>query len=342
MLKIDLRSDTVTCPSREMRKAMAKAEVGDDVYAEDPSINELQKLGARLTGKKDALFVPSGSMGNLIALFLQAGRGKEVLTQKNSHIIHYELSSPATLAGVTCVPVEGERGILTPAALKPHLRDHGLYYMPRVGLIEVENSHNYEGGTCYTLEELKNLQEFARKQRLPIHMDGARLFNAALASNTPVKKLCATVDTVTFCLSKGLGAPVGSLLCGDTAFIDEARRVRKMLGGGMRQAGILAAAGIWALNNNVERLREDHDNAQALAKALSEAPWAAIDPSTVETNILYFTTPDHNAAAVVAALDRQGIRCGAAGPKRIRFVTSLAVTREQTEEACRIIGELKI
>ena len=342
MEKIDLRSDTVTCPGREMRKAMSRAEVGDDVYAEDPTVNELQKTAARITGKKDALFVPSGSMGNLIALFLQAGRGKEVLTQKNSHIIHYELSSAATVAGVTCVAVEGERGVLTPAALKPHLRDTGLYYMPRVGLIEVENSHNYEGGTCYTLEELKNLQDFARKQKIPVHMDGARLFNAALAADVPVRKLCATVDTLTFCLSKGLGAPVGSLLCCDSDFIAEARRVRKILGGGMRQVGILAAAGLWALNNNVERLQEDHAHARLLAKTLSEVEWAAIDPTTVETNILYFNTPDHDAAAVVAALDKQGLRCGAAGPKRIRMVTSLAVTKEQVTEACRIIRELKL
>ena len=340
-IKIDLRSDTITLPCREMRKAMARAEVGDDVYGEDPTINELQRKAAQVTGKKEALFVSSGSMGNLISLMILAGRGKEVLTHKNSHIIHYELSSCATIAGVTPIQVEGEKGILTPRNLEPHLRDENLYYMPRVGLIEIENSHNKEGGTCYSREQLADLQAFARKNRLPIHMDGARVFNAALASNTPVKKICSFVDSVTFCLSKGLGAPVGSLLCGDAPFIEEARRVRKILGGGMRQAGILAAAGIYALDNNIERLAEDHENARKLAKAVSETSWAHIDLDTVETNIIYFDTPGKKAKEVVDALEKKDILAGAAGPKQVRIVTSLAVTSEQIEKACRIIRELR-
>ena len=339
--RIDLRSDTITRPSREMRKAMARAEVGDDVYREDPTVNELEKKAAQISGKKDALFVSSGSMGNLIPLMILAGRGKEVLTHKNSHIIHYELSSCATIAGVTPIQVEGEKGILTPRNLEPCLRDESLYYMPRLGLIEIENSHNKEGGTCYSKEQLKDLQEFARKNRLPIHMDGARLFNAALASQVPVRKICSYVDTVTFCLSKGLGAPAGSMLCGDSEFINEARRVRKMLGGGMRQVGILAAAGIYALDNNIERLAEDHENARKMALAVSQTTWGHIDLDTVETNIIYFETPGKKAKDVVDALEKKGIIVGAMGPKKIRIVTSLAVTGEETEEACSIIRNLK-
>ncbi|MBI9101720.1 MAG: low specificity L-threonine aldolase [Spirochaetales bacterium] len=340
--RIDLRSDTITRPSREMRKAMARAEVGDDVYAEDPTVNELQKKAAQITGKKDALFVSSGSMGNLIPLMILAGRGKEVLTHKNSHIIHYELSSCAAIAGVTPIQVEGERGILTPKNLESHLRDESAYDMPRVGLIEIENSHNKEGGTCYTKDQLKDLQDFAKKNRIPIHMDGARLFNASLASNTPVKKICSYVDSLTFCLSKGLGAPAGSMLCGDTPFINEARRVRKMLGGGMRQVGILAAAGIYGLENNITRLIEDHENAKKLAMVISETSWGHIDLDTVETNIIYFDTPGRKAPEIVDALGKKGIIVGAMGPRQIRMVTSLAVRNEEIDEACKIIRELKL
>ncbi len=214
--------------------------------------------------------------------------------------------------------------------------------MPRVGLIEIENSHNKEGGTCYSKDNLKDLQEFARKNRLPVHMDGARLFNAALASDMSVKKISSYVDTLTFCLSKGLGAPAGSILCGDSAFIAEARRVRKMLGGGMRQAGILAAAGIYALDNHIQRLEEDHENAGKLAKAVSETSWAKIDLDTVETNILYFDTPARKASDYVEALEKKGVFTGASGPRQIRMVTSLAVSTEDVEETCRIIRALKL
>lgn len=336
----DLRSDTVTLPSAEMRKAMHKADVGDDVFGEDPSINALEDLACKLTGKKAALFVPSGSMANLIALYLLCGRGREVLTQKNSHIIHFELSSAAAVAGVLPIGIEAPRGILTPDLVEPHLRPE-TYYMPKTGMIEIENTHNYEGGTVYTLEELKSIHDFARKKNLPLHMDGARLFNAAVALNQPVKKLCGYSDSVCFCISKGLGAPVGSLLCGSTAFIEEARRVRKMLGGGMRQAGMLAAAGIYALQNNVERLQEDHDNARTLGKALEESSWAEIKSTEIETNILYFRTPFHKAETVTAALKKRGVLCGSIGPDRIRMVTSLAVTPRDIEEICQIIRSLK-
>jgi len=341
MKKYDLRSDTLTLPSKEMRKAMYTADVGDDVYAEDPTINKLQELAAKITGKKSALFVSSGSMGNLIPLYINAGKGGEILTHKNSHIIHYELSSLSALAGAMPVAVDGERGVLTPEELEKHLRPD-IYYMPRVKVIEIENSHNKEGGTCYKAAELKAVSDFARKNNLKIHIDGARIFNASQASGIPVKKICSYADTITFCLSKGLGAPVGSMLCGDEKFIAEARRVRKMLGGGMRQAGILAAAGIYALENNIQRLKIDHANAKRLAISLSEVPWAEIDPLAVETNILYFSTGKRKAEVVVNALAKKGVLSGALGSHSIRFVTHLGISEEDTEEICQIIKEVTI
>jgi threonine aldolase len=341
MKMYDLRSDTITRPSGEMRKAMHKAEVGDDVYGEDPTINLLEETAAKMTGKKAALFVPSGSMGNLIPLYVQCGRGNEVILHENSHIMHYELASAATIAGVMPRPVSGERGILTPEAIRPHLRPD-IYYMARTGLIEIENTHNKEGGSCWKEEELAAIHRFAKKRDIPVHLDGARVFNAAVHTGIPVKKICSYVDTVTFCLSKGLGAPVGSLLCGDSEFIDESRRVRKMLGGGMRQAGILAAAGLYALEHNIDRLREDHLNAKKLAAVLGSVSWAKVDPESVETNILFATIPDGNAPAVSAALKKKGILCSGDGNHRLRFVTSMEVSSQDIREACDIIAALKI
>ena len=336
----DLRSDTVTLPSREMRKAMYRAEVGDDVYGEDPAVNELQKLAARITGKRDAIFVPSGTMANLIALYINGGRGNEVLTHEKGHILHYEMNSAAALAGVQPVPVRGERGILTPTQLSKHLRPD-IYYMPKVTMVEIENTHNREGGSCYSLQDLKNIWDFARRNNLAVHMDGARLFNASAATGIPVRRICSFTDTVTFCLSKALGAPVGSVLCGGKEFIEQARRVRKMLGGGMRQAGILAAAGIWALENNIERLADDHRNARTIAKALAEAPWARIDLDRVETNIIIFDTVGHKADVIVGALGKRGVLCSAFGEFSIRMVTSLSVTGEDITEVCKALREIK-
>ena len=337
----DLRSDTVTRPSGEMRKVMHKAEVGDDVYGEDPTINLLQETAAKITGKKAALFLPSGSMGNLIPLFVQCGRGNEVVLHENSHIMHYELASAAALAGVMPVPVPGERGIIEAETILPRIRPE-IYYMARTGLIEIENTHNKEGGACWKEEELAAVARVGRKQGIPIHLDGARIFNASVHTGIPVKRICSYADTVTFCLSKGLGAPVGSLLCGSAEFIAEARRVRKMLGGGMRQAGILAAAGLYALEHNIDRLREDHLNARRLADTFSSVAWAQIDPETVETNILFVGTPAGNAQAIVAALAKRGVLCSNDGDYRIRFVTSLEVTSHDVHEVCSIIEELKV
>jgi threonine aldolase len=337
----DLKSDTVTKPSPAMRRAMAEAEVGDDVYAEDPTVNRLQEMAAEITGKEAALFVPSGSMGNLIPVYLNCGRGNELLIDSRGHIVQHELASAAAIAGCLPVQIPTEKGILSVADLESRIQPD-IYYCTRTRMIALENTHNGAGGTFYPLETLKDIGAFGRRRKLAVHLDGARLFNAAAASGIPVTTICTEAATVTFCLSKGLGAPVGAVLCGKKDFIAEARRVRKMLGGGMRQAGIIAAAGVYALQNNIERLSEDHENAKAIARALAATDWAAIDPDTVVTNILYFRTPGRDPQAVVSALEARGILSGPPGGDSIRLVTHLDVSRADTKEIVKIIGALKV
>ena len=337
----DLRSDTVTLPSPAMRKAMHDAEVGDDVYADDPTVNRLQQMGADITGTEAALFVSSGSMGNLIPVYLNCGRGNELLIDSRGHIVQHELASATAIAGAMPVAIPTQKGILDVSLLEGRIQPD-IYYCQRTRMVELENTHNAAGGTYYPLATLRDIAAFARRRRLTIHLDGARLFNASIASGASVKDISACADTVTFCLSKGLGCPVGAMLCGRKEFIAEARRVRKMLGGGMRQAGIIAAAGIYALQNNVQRLAEDHENARLLAEALARTSWASLDPKDVPTNIIYFDTPGRDAEAVVAALGNAGIRCGASGPNTIRFVTHLDVSREDAKQAAAILGKLAL
>ena len=338
----DLRSDTVTRPSPAMRKAMSEADVGDDVYGEDPTVNKLQEVSAALTGKEAALFVPSGSMGNLIPIYLNCGRGNEVLCDSRAHIVQHELGAATAIAGSLPIQIPTDKGILDVNQLESRVQPD-IYYCARTRMIAVENTHNGAGGTFYPLATLKKIGVFARRRKMTVHMDGARLFNAAVASGDSVKALCAEVDTVTFCISKGLGAPVGALLCGTKDFIAEARRVRKLLGGGMRQAGIVAAAGLYALSNNIERLAEDHENAKTLAHALSCTSWAALVPDDVVTNIIYFRTPDRNADDVVHALEQKGVLSGPpSGPDLVRFVTHLDISRKDTAEIARIIQETKL
>lgn len=335
---IDLRSDTLTRPSQAMRAAMAAAPVGDDVYGEDPTVNRLQEMGASLTGQEAALFVSSGSMGNLIAQFIHADRGDIVLTHQSSHILGHELGSAGALAGVLPIGLPGERGLLHPDTLRQHIEPESYATSP-IGLIELENTI---GGTCYPLERLKAIRAFADEHHIPIHLDGARLFNAVVATGVSADEICAQADSVTFCLSKGLGAPVGSLLCGSAHFIGQARRIRKMLGGGMRQSGIIAAGGIYALEHNIERLAEDHAHARSLAQALQETSWAEIDPAAVETNIIFFRTPGIDPALIVEALASQGVLCMQGGPDVIRMVTHLDVSREAVERSIEIIQEVRI
>ena len=319
-----------------MRKAMYNAEVGDDVYGEDPTINRLQEMSAELVEKEAAIYVPSGSMGNLIPMYLLCGRGNELIAHRDAHILHYEMTSVASIAGVMPVGVEGERGIVSPEEVDSHIRAD-IYYLPRTKLIEVENSHNIAGGTCYKEPDLSALAKLAKQRNLKIHMDGARLFNAATATGMAPKRICSYVDSVTFCLSKGLGAPVGSILCGESSFIAEARRVRKILGGGMRQAGVLAAAGIFAIEHNIERLHEDHEHAKTIAQALSETTWADVDLETVETNIIRFSTVGVTAQAIADKLKEKGVLCGPTRPHAIRMVTCLEISAQDVAEVCSII-----
>ena len=332
----DLRSDTITKPTAGMRQAMYDAEVGDDVYGDDPTVNRLQEMAAEITGKEAALYLPSGSMGNLIPIYLLCGRGNEIIAHEKAHILHYEMAAVATIAGAMPVPVAGARGIVTPAEAKPRLRPD-IYYLPRTKLVEIENTHNLAGGSCYSRDELAAISGFAKENKLAVHMDGARMFNAAAATGMSPSEICSHATSVTFCLSKGLGAPVGSVLCGERDFIAESRRLRKLLGGGMRQAGVLAAAGIYALLNNVDRLAEDHAHARIVAEALAETAWAEVDPQSIETNIIYLQTPARPAAEIAESLKSKGLLCGATGPNTIRMVTSLEISREDVDAVREII-----
>lgn len=331
MKTFDLRSDTVTKPTKAMREAMAYAEVGDDVYREDPTMGALEARAAALTGKEAALFVPSGCMGNLIALYIQAGRGKEVLTAASSHIIGHEIGSLAAIAGTLPITIDAKRGILSASDLEGRVKA-GSYDSATTAVVAVENTI---GGFCYPIENLKGIQQFANEHNLKVHMDGARIFNAQEATGIPVKQWASYADTITFCLSKGLGAPIGSVLCGTKQFIAEALTIRKMLGGGMRQTGILAAAGLYALDHHVERLGDDHLHARMIATSLQKSG-ATVDMEGVQTNIIFFTVDGREASEVLAQLKRVGILANTEGPV-IRLVTNLDISHDDTMAICSII-----
>lgn len=339
---IDLRSDTVTRPDAEMRRAMAEAEVGDDVWGEDPTAIRLEEEAAAAVGHEAALFVPSGTMGNQIALHLHARPGTEVICDLRSHIILYEMGAPAALSGLLPRTIPTATGQLDPAEVEAAVVPSSPYRSP-TGLLVLENSHNMAGGTLYERPRTDALLAVARRHRLPVHLDGARIFNAAVALGTTAVALAAGFDSVMFCLSKGLGAPVGSLLCGSRAFIAEARRVRKMFGGGMRQVGILAAAGLLALEKGPARLAGDHANAALLADALAELPGIELDPATVRTNIVIFRvgaaffggeTPREGLTnAFLARLREAGVLASPVTHDQARLVTHRDVPRQRVEEA---------
>ncbi|MGA2888287.1 MAG: GntG family PLP-dependent aldolase [Terracidiphilus sp.] len=336
---IDLRSDTVTRPSMEMRAAMAAAEVGDDVYGEDPTVNLLERRAAEIFGREAALFVPTGTMGNQIGIRLHTQPGQEVIAESRAHILDWEMATTAVFSGclVRAVPAEG--GILTWKQIEPAIYARGAF-RAATGLIEIENTANLAGGRCTRLEVLEEIWAGAKAHRLPVHLDGARIFNAAVALGVDVKKLTSGFDTVMFCLSKGLGAPVGSMLVGSAELMERARIFRKALGGGMRQAGILAAAGLIALEHGAARLHEDHANARLLAEALSNIENVAIDLDSVETNIIVFRlTGGVNAADVVARLRARGILASAFGPDALRLVTHLDVDRAACVKAAEALTE---
>jgi threonine aldolase len=336
---IDLRADSVTQPDAEMRRAMAEAEVGDDLFGEDPTVRRLEEEAAAAVGMEAALFVPSGTMGNLIALFLHGRPGGEVICDSLCHILSYEMGGLSALAGLLPRALPSPQGLLDPAAVEAAIVPD-VPYRARTVLITVENTHNMAGGTLYERPHLEAILDVARRHRLPVHFDGARVFNAALALGTTVPTLSAGFDSLMFCLSKGLGAPVGSLLCGSRPFIQEAWRVRKRLGGGMRQVGVLAAAGLIALRKGPARLAEDHEKAARLARALAEIPGIEIDPATVRTNIVIFRlAPEAGPAADFAGrLKETGVLAIPVSRDQVRLVTHRDFSREQVDEA---IGKIR-
>ncbi len=329
MRRIDLRSDTVTTPTPAMRAAMAAAEVGDDVYGEDPTVNRLEAATAAGLGKEAGLFVPSGTMGNQTALLAHTGRGDEVVLEEGSHILNYEVAGVAVIGGVMPRALRGHHGILDPEQVRAAIRPPNIH-TPRTALIAVESTHNRGGGTYYPLDVLAEIGRIGREHGIPVHLDGARIFNASVASGVPVRDFAAHAETVQFCFSKGLAAPVGSILVGSRAVIDRARKYRKMLGGGMRQAGILAAACLVALDTMVERLAEDHANARLLAEGLADIPGIEIDLKRVQTNIVIFAvrSPRADAAAFARGLAARGVLAHQISPDAIRLVTHKDVTRD--------------
>jgi threonine aldolase len=338
---IDLRSDTVTKPSRAMRQAMAEAEVGDDVYLEDPTVNRLQARAAELFGREAGLFVPSGSMGNLACIMAQTSRGQEVVCEAAGHIYNYEMASMCALGGVLPRVVPAENGIMTWEQIARAVREKA-YYRPQTGLVALENTHNMAGGTVYPTALANEICSRAHAAGLKVHLDGARIFNAAVYLGENVAEITQQFDSVQFCLSKGLGAPVGSMIVGSKDLIERCRVIRKMLGGGMRQVGVVAAAGLVALEEGPKSLPVDHENAQILAKGLAKLPGIRIDPAKVQTNIVIFDVADTGLAvpALVEKLNQRKILTGAVDGSRIRVVTHRDVSRADCEQAVQVIGEV--
>lgn len=338
---IDLRSDTVTKPSAAMRKAMAEAEVGDDVYLEDPTVNRLQARAAEIFGKEAGLFVPSGSMGNLTCIMAQAARGQEVICEAAGHIYNYEMASMSAIAGVLPRVVWAEDGIMTWEQIAPAIRERA-YHRSQTALVALENTHNMAGGTVYPTALAHRICDQAHAAGLKVHLDGARVFNAAVYLGEEVAEMTKKFDSVQFCFSKGLGAPVGSMIVGSKDFIERCRVIRKMLGGGMRQVGVLAAAALVALEEGPKRLHIDHENAQALAQGLANIPRIGIRPEKVQTNIVIFEVGETGLSST-EFLKRLAARRVLGGPvdaRRVRMVTHLDVDRCDIEKALRVIGEV--
>ena len=336
---IDLRSDTVTRPSAEMRAAMAAAEVGDDVYGEDPTVNHLERRAAEIFGREAALFVPTGTMGNQIAIRLLTQPGQEVIAESRAHILDWEMATTAVFSGCLVRAVPAERGILTWKHIEPAIYARGAF-RAATGLIEIENTANLAGGGCTPVGVVEEIWAGAREHKLPTHLDGARIFNAAVGLGEDLLALTRGFDTVMFCLSKGLGAPVGSVLVGSGELMERARLYRKALGGGMRQAGVLAAAGLMALEQGPRRLHEDHANARIVAEALAHMDGVAIDLDAVETNIVIFKLTDGRSAhELTARLKARGILMTAIGPDAVRLVTHLDVNRGDCLTAAEALGE---
>ncbi len=337
---IDLRSDTVTRPSEKMRKAMYDAEVGDDVFQEDPTVNNLQEYAAELLGKESALFVPSGTMGNQICLNVLTNPGDEIICEYGAHIFNYESGSTAGLSGVQIHPLKGNRGVIYPQQVEEAIRPKSAYYMPRTKVIEVENTHNRAGGTIHPIENINALRQLAKKYDLYFHLDGARIWNASAATGIQVKEYASHFDTISCCLSKGLGAPIGSIIAGSKDFINEAFRVRKAWGGGMRQAGVIAAAGLFALQNNRERLVEDHEKAKMVAEAIANIPSLEIDSEAVQTNIIIFKPLKINVETAISKLKEKGLLVSMGSIGALRIVTHLDVSFDEIKETIKFLHDV--
>ncbi|HEV2471995.1 MAG TPA: low-specificity L-threonine aldolase [Chthonomonadales bacterium] len=329
---IDLRSDTVTKPTLRMRHAIAEAAVGDDVFEDDPTVNLLQQRAAELMGKEAGLFVPSGTMGNAVAIKTHTKPGDEILLDSCAHSMLYEVGLPAVIASVITRQFPSANGIPSVCGIAEAIHEESVH-SPGTSLIVLENTHNRAGGAVIPVEVHSEIRVLAQERRVSVHLDGARIFNAAVAAGLPASAFAACADSVTFCLSKGLGCPVGSVLCGDAGFIHRARRVRKMLGGGMRQAGVLAAAGLYALDHHIERLAEDHRNARALAEGISRVPGITLIPEAPPTNMVYFTAIAPASAWVSALKQNHNILAISLGPNLIRLVTHLDIDQEDIRRA---------
>jgi threonine aldolase len=342
MRVVDLRSDTMTRPTPAMRRAMAEAEVGDDVFGEDPTVNKLEQMAAERMGKEAALFVASGTMGNLVSILAHCGRGDEIILGSLSHTFYFEQGGSAAVGGTHPRPVANlPDGTLPPAEIEAAIRSDNVHF-PITRLIVLENTQNLCSGYPLDVDYMQAVGEIARRHGLKIHVDGARFFNAAVALGVSTDKLAAEADSVSFCLSKGLAAPVGSLVCGSREFIYRARRARKVLGGGMRQAGVLAAAGIVALDEMVDRLAVDHANARKLAEGLARIPGLSINPAGIKTNIVYFgvTRADVAAEQLTARLDEQGARMLPVGTGRIRAVTHYHITDDDIDYTLEVFSKV--
>jgi threonine aldolase len=339
---VDLRSDTLTKPTPAMRRAMAEAEVGDDVLGEDPTVNRLEEMAAERLGKEAGLFVASGTMGNLVSLLAHCNRGDEIILGDNSHTFYSEQGGAAAIASIHPRTIPNQLdGKIAVKDIEAAIRPDDIHH-PLSRLIVLENTHNRRNGSPLEVAYMRSVKNLADKYKLKIHVDGARIFNAAVALNVNPKDLVAVTDSVSFCLSKGLAAPVGSLICGRQDFINDARRARKLVGGGMRQAGVLAAAGIVALTEMTERLAEDHANAHKLAEGLAEIPGLSIDPAMIKTNIVYFETTceDLFEDELVRRLDKEGVKISAMGPRLLRAVTYYQITEEDIEFALHAFSKI--
>ncbi|MEX0785459.1 MAG: low-specificity L-threonine aldolase [Dehalococcoidia bacterium] len=337
---IDLRSDTVTHPTPAMREAMANAEVGDDVFGEDPTVRRLEEMAAERMGKEAAVFVASGTMGNLTSLLAQCKRGNEAIVGSEAHVLHYEAGGVPGLGGISLRTVHNdEHGMLDLDELQATIRGENVHF-PKTAVICLENTHNRCGGGVLAPEEMAEVARIAHRRGIRVHLDGARIFNAAIALGVTPADLTEHVDTVTFCLSKGLSAPVGSLVCGSADFVAEARRMRKMVGGGMRQAGVIAAAGIVALETMVERLAEDHENARFLAQGIAQVPGLRVDPAAIQSNIVIIGVDE--GPAFQSRLREEGVLTTAFGPTRVRMVTHYGITRADIEEALNRVRRIAV